>query len=72
MSYYQDNWSEMLPLMDHAQLVLPHDSIRMSPFQLLYGYEPRMSFDWKTPAKPVNVRQKLSYEEAHTMAICMY
>ena len=45
ISYYQDNWSEMLPIMDHAQLVLPHDSIRMSPFQLVYGYNPYMSFD---------------------------
>jgi transposase InsO family protein len=45
VSYYQDNWSEMLPLIDHTQLVLPHDSIGMSPFQLLYGYKPRMSFD---------------------------
>jgi hypothetical protein len=72
VSYYQDNWSEMLPLMDHAQLVLPHDSIRMSPFQLLYGYKPRMSFDWKPLAKPINARQKLNYEEAHAMATRMH
>ena len=68
VSYYQDNWSDLLPMMDHAQLVLPHDSIGMSPFRLLSGYEPRTSFDWKRPGKPKNARQKLSYEEANTMA----
>ena len=68
VSYYQDNWSEMLPIMDHAQLVLPHDSIHMSPFQLVYGYNPRTSFDWTQPRDTANVRQELSYQEATAMA----
>ena len=70
--YYQDNWLEMLSLIDYTQLILPYDSIRMSPFQLLYGYEPRISFNQKTPTKPINIRQKLSYKEAYTMATCMH
>jgi transposase InsO family protein len=72
VSYYQDNWSDLMPIMDHAQLVLPHDSIGMSPFRLLSGYEPRTSFDWKTPEKPTSARQKLSYEEAEAMAKQMH
>ena len=38
IQYYQDNWSDLLPAMDNAQLKLPHDSIGMSPFQLSRGY----------------------------------
>ena len=54
--------------MDHAQLALPHDSIHMSPFQLVYGYNPRTSFDWTQPRDTANVRQELSYQEATAMA----
>jgi len=72
VSYYQDNWSELMPLMDHAQLVLPHSSIGMSPFQLLYGYEPRTSFDWKSPAEPATAREQLSHQEAFLMAQRMH
>jgi transposase InsO family protein len=51
VNYYQDNWSELLPMMDYAQLTLPHSSLgMMSPFELLNGYPPRASFDW-TPCK---------------------
>ena len=68
ISYYQDNWSEMLLIMDHAQLILPHDSIRMSPFQLVYGYNPRISFDWTPLKDTANIWQELSYQEATAMA----
>jgi transposase InsO family protein len=64
VNYYQDNWSELLPIMDYAQLTLPHDSIGMSPFELLYGYPPRTSFDWDRPEGPTTVRERLSYDEA--------
>ena len=64
VNYYQDNWSELLPIMDYAQLTLPHDSIGMSPFELLYGYSPRTSFDWDRPEGPTTVRERLSYDEA--------
>src|SRR3979411_193162 len=49
VNYYQDNWSDLLPMMDYAQLTLPHSSIGMSPFELLYGRLPRTSFDWNIP-----------------------
>ena len=43
VNYYQDNWSLLVPMMDYAQLTLHHESIRMSPFELLKGYKPRTS-----------------------------
>src|SRR6266536_431634 len=49
VNYYQDNWSELLPMMDYAQLTLPHSSIGMSPFEVRNGFKARTSFDWSTP-----------------------
>lgn len=63
VNYYQDNWSELLPVMDYAQLTMPHDSIGMSPFELLNAYPPRTSFDWKKP-RTTTPREKLNREEA--------
>ena len=72
MNYYQDNWSELLPLMDYAQLTLPHESIGMSPFELLYGYPPRTSFDWKLPKEPATARERLNQEEAQNLVRTMH
>jgi transposase InsO family protein len=63
VNYYQDNWPDLLPIMDYAQLTLPHDSIGMSPFELLNAYPPRTSFDWQTP-KTTTPRERLNREEA--------
>ncbi|RAL60082.1 hypothetical protein DID88_000708 [Monilinia fructigena] len=48
ISYYQDDWSEFLPMMDYVQLTLPHDSLGgLTPYEVLYGYPPRNAWDWK-------------------------
>jgi hypothetical protein len=59
-------------MMDYAQLTLPHDSIGMSPFKLLYGYAPRTSFDWDRPTEPVTARERLSHEEARAFTAKMH
>jgi hypothetical protein len=64
VNHYQDNWAEMLPALDNAQLTLPHASIGMSPYELSHGIPPRKSFDWKEPAPPETARDKLSQAEA--------
>lgn len=53
VNYYQDNWSELLPMMDYAQLTLPHSSIGMSPFEVRNGFKARTSFDWADPTGEV-------------------
>jgi transposase InsO family protein len=70
-NYYQDNWSELLPLMDYAQLILPHSSIGMSPYELLNGRLPRTSFDWNTPVA-ATVQEQLSQERARQLATRMH
>ena len=70
VNYYQDNWSELLPIIDYAQATLPHESIGLSPFQVEFGYEPRTSFDWDRPTtdKPLTAREKLSIDEAQAFS----
>ena len=48
INYYQDNWLELLPIMDYAQLTLPHSSIGMSPFKVWNGFKARTLFNWTT------------------------
>lgn len=43
----QDNWSELLPMVDFAASILPQDSTKKSPFFVERGYEPAMTFDWR-------------------------
>jgi hypothetical protein len=62
VNYYQDNWSELLPMMDYAQLTLPHSSIGMSAFEVRNGFKARTSFDWVSPTGEVST---LSAEKAH-------
>ena len=68
VNYYQDNWAELLPMMDYSQATLPHDSTGFAPIQLEMGYLPRTSFDWNRPEGPLTVREKLSHKEAQQYA----
>ncbi len=70
VNHYQDDWDEKLSMLDHAQLTLPHESLGMSPYELLYGSTARTSFDWNTP-NALNAREKLNQEEAKAVAARM-
>ena len=58
-------------MMDRAQMVLPHSSIGMTPYQLRYGTEPRNSWDWNTP-KATNPREKLNRQDTIQVATRIY
>src|SRR5208282_3751563 len=60
VNYFQDNWSELLPIMDYAGATLPHSSTGFAPIQLEMGYLPRTSFDWDQPKDPQTVWTRLS------------
>lgn len=38
VSHYQDDWSERIPAMDHAQATLPHESTGLSPHEVEMGF----------------------------------
>lgn len=67
VNYYQDNWSELIPLIDRAQVALPHSSIGMTPYRLKYGTDPRTSWDWNTP-KHTTPLEKLNFADAKAIA----
>jgi hypothetical protein len=54
--------------MDYAQLTLYHESIKMSPFELLKGFKPRTAWDWTPPAPPANAREHLNQTQAESFA----
>jgi RNase H-like domain found in reverse transcriptase/Reverse transcriptase (RNA-dependent DNA polymerase)/Integrase zinc binding domain len=55
VNHYQDNWSELIHIVDFAAAALPHDSTGLSSFMVEMGYEPRTSFDWDRPADLIDV-----------------
>ena len=57
--------------MDHAQLTVPHSSIKYSLFKILNGYPAKTSFDWNTPPS-TTPKEKLNKEEAIKLATRMH
>jgi hypothetical protein len=47
VNHFQDNWADLLPAMDFAQAILPHESTGLSPYKLELGHKPRLYFDWE-------------------------
>lgn len=72
VNHYQDNWSELIPMMDYAQRTLPHETIGMSPFELLKGYAPRTTWDWERKVDTATPREKLNVEQAQAFATRMH
>jgi hypothetical protein len=68
VNHFQDNWAELLPLMDYAQATLPHDSTGYALIQLEIGYLPRTSFDWNLTDDLRTAREILSRDEARKYA----
>ncbi|KAM3065105.1 hypothetical protein ACMFMG_012250 [Clarireedia jacksonii] len=74
VNYYQDDWSEFLPMMDYAQLTLPHSSLGdLPPFEVLYGYAPRATWDWKPTKRPpvddLNIQDARTYARRNREAL---
>jgi len=61
---HQDNWSDLLPMIDFAAAALPSESTNASPFLVDCGYEPRTSFDWKPIEKNLPRDERISRQQA--------
>jgi transposase InsO family protein len=72
VNYYQNNWSELLPMIDRAQFILPHESLGMSPFEVCKGYKPKMSFDWNRAEEPTSAKERLNRDDARALATRMH
>jgi len=69
INYHQDNWSDLLPCMDWAQAILPHDTTGLSPYEIEFGHQPTHHWDWeeRTKTSPT-AREQKSREEAQSYA----
>ena len=69
VNYHQDNWSDLLPCMDWAQAILPHETTGLSPYEIEFGHQPIHHWDWKerTRTSPT-AREQMSREEAQNYA----
>lgn len=56
MNYYQDDWDELLLMLNFAAIMLPSESTGYSPFFIKWGYELRTSFNWTVASIPLNLR----------------
>ena len=67
ISYHQDNWSDLLPCMDWAQAILPHETTGLSPYEIEFGHQPTYHWDWaeRTKSSPT-IREQMSREEAQS------
>ena len=69
VNYYQNNWSELLFMIDFAAVILQHEFINLSSFQVEFDYEPRTLFDWQSfIRKDISATEKLSWEQANQLA----
>jgi transposase InsO family protein len=69
VNYHQDNWSDLLPCMDWAQAILPHETTRLSPYEIEFGHQPVHHWDWEERTKTsYTVQEKMSREEAQSYA----
>ena len=64
VNHYQDNWDELLPIIDFAQASLPHESTGQSPIQTEMAYEPRTSYNWRQIRDSIPATERLNRKEA--------
>jgi transposase InsO family protein len=67
ISYYQDDWDELLPIVDFAQASLTHETTGQSSFQTEMAFEPRTSFDWKE-IQSNTASERINRQEAQALA----
>jgi hypothetical protein len=53
-------------MMNHTQLILHQDSIKMALYRLLHGQDAKTSFNWNAP-KACTPKKKLNQDEASTL-----
>jgi hypothetical protein len=68
VNYYQDNWSDLIHIVDFAAAALPHDSTGLLSFMVEIGYEPCTSFDWERLADLINVTDVICKARADTVS----
>ncbi len=64
----QDNWADLLPIAQFAHNSWPNATTKSSPFKLLMGNEPRMTWEERTMKAPSVDQRLLKLKEARDKA----
>jgi hypothetical protein len=66
-SYQQDDWDELLPLVEHAYYSAVSESTKMSPFETNYGFSPSTNWPEAGKRKHDNIRSNEVFQDWTTV-----
>ena len=71
VNYYQNDWSELLSIMNFAAVTLSHESTNLFFFKMKLDYESWISFDWESHMRSSTAKKQLNRNQAQWMIIWM-
>ena len=71
VSHHQDDWVPWLASAEYSANANVSAASAVSPFFAVYGYEPRLSFDWSPVPHTTNTVLNWNLERANQMATKM-
>ena len=64
INHFQDNWADLLLVLDTTGAACPYKSTGLSPLMVDYSYKPYLDFDWILAASKFRTpREKFNRQE---------
>lgn len=67
INHHQDDWTSWIASAEYAANANTSASSTVSPFFAVYGYEPRLSFDWRVTSVSTDETRNWNHERAREM-----
>ena len=64
VNYYQNDWSELLSIVNFVTVTLLHESTDLFLFKVKLDYESWIFFDWKSHVRSSTVKEQLNRNQA--------
>ena len=71
VNYYQNDWSELLSIMNFVTITLFHKSTNFFFFKIKLSYESQIFFDWKSHMRSNTTEEQLNRNQVQQMTIQM-
>ena len=70
MNHFQNNWSDLLSVMNYTQTILSHEFTKMSSYELKLRQISHLHFNWKKWMQSFNtVKEQLMHKKTQTFVI---
>ena len=69
INYYQNDWSELLLIMNFMIIILFYKSTDLSFFKIKLDYESQIFFDWKSHVRSSTAEEQLNRNQAQQMTV---